>query len=272
VISGEGIIGFNTDSLKKMKSHLSRFFESIRIVVYVRDPQSWASSKAQQLVKRGKTSLATMCDPDAIAARRSPIVPLYRVRLEPFLDLFGRSSVDIRVYDRSRLMGGDVISDFCAAIGEPGLESDLIVSVENTSLSYEAVLLADVCGAYLATSGEHEYLATPGREGLRSGLEIFRNRLMHLKGTRFVLPQETLNQVREATADDVAWLRTIMGEDVFTEEYRPAVSTSGPDWSRTTLLDLVALVDNLLSDKKGGQSHRKDHASRSPRGRTEGRA
>src|SRR5918995_6147980 len=141
VISAEMLFWFRPKHVAAMKAHLSPFFDEMRVIVYVRDPVSWASSNVQQIMKHTKQTLDQVCDPEAIAAGESPIVPSYRAGLEPYIQLFGREAVDIRVFDRGSFIGGDLISDFCAALGQPSLAGDLTGEIRNQSLSYEAVLL-----------------------------------------------------------------------------------------------------------------------------------
>ncbi len=78
--------------------------------MYVRDPYEFATSAFLQRLKSG----STLDNP----RRRLPL-PEYRNKLQPYIDAFGRENVDIRIFDRRRFIGGDLISDFLAAIGEP---------------------------------------------------------------------------------------------------------------------------------------------------------
>jgi hypothetical protein len=233
VISAEMLFGFKRKHVAAMKEHLSRFFDDMRIIVYVRDPISWASSNAQRVMKHSPQTLDQVCSPKAIAAGESPIIPSYRAGLEPYIEAFGREAVDIRLFDRSRFVGGDLISDFCAALGEPGLAANLTGEIRNPSLSYEAVLLVDQYKALLAARND---------QALPTKVAVFHKRMKGLEGTRFVLPRETLEQVRAAVADDVAWLRGIMNADVFVDTYPPEAA-SGPAWSASTLRRLAEIID-----------------------------
>jgi hypothetical protein len=233
VISAEMLFWFRPKHVAAMKAHLSPFFDEMRIIVYVRDPVSWASSNVQQIMKHSKRTLEEVCNPEAIATGESPIIPSYRAGLEPYIQLFGREAVDIRVFDRGSFIGGDLISDFCAAVGAPSLAGGLTGEIRNPSLSYEAVLLVDQYKTLLAARDEQDLL---------SKVATFHKRMKGLEGTRFVLPRETLEQVRTAVADDVGWLRGVMNADVFADSYPPEAA-NGPAWSASTLRRLAEMID-----------------------------
>ena len=233
VMSAEMLFWFRPKHVAAVKAHLSPYFDRIRIVAYVRDPVSWASSNVQQIMKHTKQTLEEVCDPKAIAAGESPIVPAYRAGLESYIQLFGREAVDIRLFDRGSFVGGDLISDFCAAVGEPSLAGGLTGRIRNPSLSYEAVLLVDQYKASLAAREDQNLLAK---------VATFHKRMEGLEGTRFVLPRETLEQVRTAVADDVGWLRGIMKADIFADSYSTEAA-NGPAWSASTLRQLAELID-----------------------------
>jgi hypothetical protein len=233
VMSGEMLFGFRREQVAAMREHLSRFFDEIRVIVYVRDPISWASSNAQQVLKNSSRTLDDICELEAIAAGDSSIVPYYRAGLEPYLEAYGRQAVDIRLFDRSHFINGDLIADFCAAIGEPSLASSLTGAVRNPSLCYEAVLLVDEYKALLAARSD---------QALSSKVAAFHKRMKSLEGTRFALPRETLESVWVAVADDVAWLRQIMNAEVFKDTHPPEAAAR-PAWATTTLRQLVEMID-----------------------------
>ena len=53
VISGQGLVKYNRKQCERVRDFVSPYFDEVRIVVYVRDPTTWASSRAQENMKRG---------------------------------------------------------------------------------------------------------------------------------------------------------------------------------------------------------------------------
>ena len=83
----------------------------VRIVMYVRRQDDFLESAWQQWeVKRGGSLLAWMIRCIGIHGNWLEI-------LTPWADTFGDDHTVVRVYDRRRLAGGDVFTDFCAVLG-----------------------------------------------------------------------------------------------------------------------------------------------------------
>lgn len=83
----------------------------VRIVMYVRRQDDFLESAWQQWeVKRGGSLLAWMIHCIGIHGNWLEI-------LTPWADTFGDDHTVARVYDRRRLAGGDVFTDFCAVLG-----------------------------------------------------------------------------------------------------------------------------------------------------------
>lgn len=99
----------------------------VKIVIYLREQLDWLSSFYQQAVK-ARLVTATL---DVFAERYDPD---YVAVLAPWERVFGRENVVVRVYDRARLVDGDVVADFLSVIGVgpgevPTLEGDANPSI-----------------------------------------------------------------------------------------------------------------------------------------------
>lgn len=241
VLSGEGLYGFGRERAERLREHLSDHFDNIRIIVYIRDPLSWASSLAQNAIKNGHTTLATIYNSETAGKGISSFLVEYRRNIEPYIDVFGRDFVDMRVFDRTRFADGDLLADFCSAIGRPEIFSEIPKLFLNTSLCYESTILV---------SQYNERFGAPDIKPSRPDLMAFRKRLDGIEGTRFSLPKEILEHVWLAVADDVAWLREEMGEDVFGEAYPPEAIT-GPIWSTATLQQIHRTGIELIAGADG---------------------
>jgi hypothetical protein len=104
VISGETMSSFETADFERLRDAIAPHTRAIRVLAYLRDPLGFASSMFQQMVKNGQKTFSV---PDL----------KYRPRLEPALRVFGLDAVDVVMFDKDTLPGGDVITDFCARIG-----------------------------------------------------------------------------------------------------------------------------------------------------------
>ncbi|MEJ1160231.1 hypothetical protein [Prosthecomicrobium sp. N25] len=269
VISGEGFFNMTEAEIAAFHALLTRHFDEIRIVAYLRDPLSWASSRAQENVKHGHTvaelTESVETDPDT-----SPIVPQYRRRLGGWIDAFGRAAVDIRVFDKRRFRDGDLIADFCAAIGaDPRVAGLLPRPWNNPRTSHEALLLIEAHYRLLAsrhagrtTTKERRKAAKKGRRaGAEDGPDLgdiatdpdiralafwFRDDVRKIPGTPFSLPRPVLDRIWALVQDDLAWLRVETGDPALFADAWPPRESTAPAWSAETLLPLVERLDRSV--------------------------
>lgn len=96
-----------------------------RILAYVRSPVLYYLSKAQQKLKGGWGLVLPR------HFRQLDAIEAYRA-------CFG-VGMEIRTFERNKLLAGDVVSDFAEWIGHPELVSQFSVEEENTSISAEAM-------------------------------------------------------------------------------------------------------------------------------------
>lgn len=229
VVSGEGFFGFSTDEVAKVKAVLASEFDRVRIVAYVRDPISWASSRAQQAVKTGRSTEAELIEDVDRRGRDALIVAGYGA-LRSYVAVFGREAVICRPFDRSAFTGGDLISDFLATIGRPDLAGRVQSRVSNPSLSQEAVQLL---GAFQARRDRENVFAPAVAERLR-------RRLAAVPGQSYVLPPAVLQKVYECARDDVDWLHREFGLELVRGAPRfPEARTTLDPRTADGIVDLV---------------------------------
>lgn len=97
--------------ISRLAGLLSPRFDTIEIIVYLRQQISYAISNYSTLIKSGGTR-ADILPPDRLNAD-------YRAMLTDWQDGFGKAQLSVRLFDRAWLTGGDVVTDFCAATGLP---------------------------------------------------------------------------------------------------------------------------------------------------------
>jgi hypothetical protein len=172
------------------------------------------------------------------------MLPAYRRDLEPYINLYGRDNVDIRIFDRQHFVGGNLMTDFSAAIGEPALGEELPDEVRNAALCYEGVLL---------TSEFHRAMTQRGEEIPRKSFKKLQRRLKNLTGAKFGLPAPIAAEVRARVADDIAWLRETLHANVFDT---PPASGAEPVWSDAVLQRVAKIVRKQRDGAEGDSSEK----------------
>ncbi len=94
----------------------ARGFE-LRIVVYLRRQDQFLHSWWAQRVKTARGECGRMRWSEMLARADEWMELDYHAHLERIAACFGRDAIDVRVYDRARFAGGDVVMDFLGAIG-----------------------------------------------------------------------------------------------------------------------------------------------------------
>ena len=200
VISGEGLssTSFPESCVTRFAAAIRPDFERVQVIVYVRHPFSYASSASQQLIRHGKT-IERM--------RRRPPRAAYRLRIEKYVNVFGKDNVDIRLYDEAAFLNNDLVTDFLSTIVGEGqaraIGSRLKAVRRNVSLSNEAVHIIDAINRM-----------PPSRDAGRQDAERARSAadyLQRLSGEPFRLDRGSLERYAGEIADDVAWLSELTG-------------------------------------------------------------
>jgi len=114
VMSGEHLSSRLLDDreVQWLKDHLSPFFKTIRIVVYVRRQDDFLLSTYSTSIKSGSTRELAPPNERLVQFRYNHWELLTR-----WARIFGRENILCRKYEKSALKSGDVVDDFLAAAG-----------------------------------------------------------------------------------------------------------------------------------------------------------
>lgn len=127
ILSGEEMCRFTPGEVARMGAFLRPYCRQIRVIAYVRDWVSYASSVFQQVVRHRKVQ------------NLHAVRPQYRLKFEPYLEVFGADAVTLVPFAPDRFRGGSILTDFCDRVGiDP---AGIAQQTRNKSLSTEAVAL-----------------------------------------------------------------------------------------------------------------------------------
>jgi hypothetical protein len=125
ILSGEGLAGLPRSGVQALHDFLTPHCRQIRLLAYVRDPISFASSALQQRIKGGST-------------RFQVPAPFYRRRFAKFLKVFGADAMEFVRFAPDAFCENDIIADFCHRVGIPRQNA---AEESNSSLSASSVSL-----------------------------------------------------------------------------------------------------------------------------------
>lgn len=189
ILSSEAFMRGGRDGL----SRFARIFGDaylIRPVFYARDPVSHSNSMAQQKIKAGQKSY------DELAAK-PPVIPLRKL-IETLNAVFGAEAVILRKFAPSAFRRGDLVTDFCHAIGREAAAQGLETVRKNDSISLEAAFRIE---AHRKATGDRAFIKAHDPR-------------FAVAGEKFTLPPAALETVRTRTRNDLSWLRATYGIDL----------------------------------------------------------
>ncbi|MCC5974951.1 MAG: hypothetical protein JJT81_12980 [Rubellimicrobium sp.] len=107
------------EAIGAMKHLLDRHADSYRVIVYLREQSSLARSFYSTLIKGGRTT-----DFAEFLPTVRPGDPYFDpvVALRPWREVFGSEALEIRLFLRDRLKGGDILQDFFGIVA-PDLDT-----------------------------------------------------------------------------------------------------------------------------------------------------
>lgn len=188
---------FPEEAMARAAAFFGGFSDRIEAVAYARPPLAFMTSAYLQRLRELK--------PAALDFAPETLWPNYRDRFEKLDTVFGPEAVTLRAFDRATLEGGDVVRDFLGLI-DPALAQTIPILRSNDALSLPALSLLY---ARLAVETGEDAGFTPEETSRLGGLVA--RRLRPLTGPRLVIDPGVLEPVRDAHAEDLAWMEARLG-------------------------------------------------------------
>ncbi|HYZ32360.1 MAG TPA: hypothetical protein VE684_08780, partial [Crenalkalicoccus sp.] len=105
-------------SVERLKQLLAPLFEEIRIVVYLRRQDEAAVSRYSTALRAGGETSFALLPPPGEEGRLYDLAAI----LDRYGAVFGPDAITPRIFERSRLVAGDVVRDFLEVCGIRGIE------------------------------------------------------------------------------------------------------------------------------------------------------
>ena len=228
VFSAERISSAADKAIKRMHAKFEPIFSNLDVYAYVRAPDAFLASMMQQSAKTGSDKFQLTW-------------PQYRKRFERLDRIFGREHVNLRLFDKSRFHGGDVVSDFAQWTDLP-LTNKMDMQ-RNSSVSAAGFALI------ACLRRNHVQEAKSKESALREQQVV--QALRHLESVPFALCPDLVAREIEKQADDLAWMEDRLGEALpigSTSHSEDAVLISSSD----DLKCAAAQFSHLLTDENLG--------------------
>ena len=248
IISGEGFSHSTTSAVRSFYEFVEPYFDTFKIILYAREPISFAKSCAQQFIKNGKT-FAQIVEgsltqpiyerPMSAPAKNGPepILPNYKSRLAPFVDVFGKENIIVRNFSGG-LIGSDVITDFLTSvlnINHEKLEFDYNKFRKNNGLDHDFAWFLEQLNRsyppYDFSMGRVKF----NKNRPRSLMPVISNASSDRK---FRLLNFDFEKLLSNAMPDILWLKDLtQGEVDYTDIVAPKIETRPPPNFPDSLID-----------------------------------
>ena len=189
IISGEDISVLPADNLKVLKCLLDSYFDTIKVYIYIRDPHSFISSDFQELIKNGLSGVGFN------RLFSGVIYPDYQKIISKFDTVFEQTNVDVRLFDKNSLIGGDVVQDFICTLD---LDETIKTSSTNVSLSLEEASILYLFNNYYL-------LNKVMNQELNAQLLKLRSLIQSLAANKFELSSQLTKELIASHLSDIEW-------------------------------------------------------------------
>lgn len=227
IVSGEDITMLTLDNLTRLKEYLRSISNKIRVVIYVRNPETWAVSVIQEKIKGGFTYVQSFQESLGIVRAN------FQHHVGKFIEVFERNNVNVYQFEKAIEHEFGLVGHFLTDLGFNHQE----ISEFNMFKSNESVSM--LAGSILSYLNEKVPLIVNGKlHEKRTEGDI--TPLLAIRGSKFSIPYNDKKKLYEISRDDVKWLKSNFGID-YSKEPQPAES-------------IIEFTDEVISDIKTAYS------------------
>ena len=139
-----------TEEVQRLRDLLSKYFGSIRVLVYIRRQDRLAASLYSTKIRYGAS-----WDLPILPGKRAQSSHYYNyeILLRQYIEVFGRENITVRIFEKPRLAQGDVIRDYCESVGIDESQTKG-PDVKNPSLSPAALMVLGTLNERAPKRGE----------------------------------------------------------------------------------------------------------------------
>jgi hypothetical protein len=206
IISGEDISVLDPEGIENLKNYLIQSTNAevaIKVILFCRNPITYARSHIQQCVKGGSVL------EDEIDAYFSFVRTHYQTRLANFLTAFPKDSITVARYEDAISHQYGLLGGFLSAIrADPRLAKGFDKKMLNKSLSYESIIIINAINKNLPRFKDNA--PNPQRSGYRHDL------IRRISGTKFDFDAEFNRRIWTESHEDMCWLHENFSSSEYT--------------------------------------------------------
>lgn len=166
IISAEGLSILNKNGVLELRDFTKKYFDTVKIIVYVREVEGYINSFMQQRIKEGVTTL------DKFNYIKDS--QYYKDCIENYVQIFGKENIIVRVFDKKFFKNGNLIEDFFDSLGIDINIGKLKIRTTNESLGQNAVIFLSEYNKMYPTLINNEVNKNRGLNNPNSGYQLIK--------------------------------------------------------------------------------------------------
>ncbi len=197
LLSGEGLSKWRINEVEAFRDWLAAFAEQVKIVTFIREPFSWATSVAQQTLKSGRLLEMSYHNPYSLKETIEGITPWFTT--------YGKEAFKALDFNEACQHPHGILGAFLeiAELPQSFLEVAPTNHHANTSFCAGAAFLLN------ALNKVHPLVLDGKINPLRRSEKI--HHIQNLRGSKFQLPPAVLKIVKEKSKEAAQWLQETFG-------------------------------------------------------------
>lgn len=219
--------------LEAVKAYCDKWAENTTVIVYLREQASLAMSLYSTFIKSGGVEFNTL---ELLREGQLPEKLNFKSMLQKWQACFPEQ-IKVRLFDKSTLIDGDAISDFCHQIGLGGQTADLKIRRENETLSLAGVELLSVINNVLPNFIDG--LKNPARRALIADFANFDD--PNVFG-RLGFRDSELKEIHNICRSSNAWVRN----NFFPDQERLFSPQQGRENGPAKSIDIIELAALII--------------------------
>ncbi len=228
--------------LTRLKALFDEVFEKVTIVCYLREQAAFSESAYSAAIKAGYKEGLEAIDPHVMVKNS---YYNYQLLLEPWIQIFGIDSLNVREFSKSRFRSQGLLQDFAGIFSrECSNELNFSIPKENESLSIIGQQLGRILNARIP-----RYKNGGGIDPLHHEVMTFLTTNFSGNGQR--LCDEERNGINQAFAPSNKWVSDNFwnGRDGYFIERAGTITDTNPDSEHISLV-FTAMLDLLVQSRK----------------------
>ena len=223
IVSSEFLLELDSHAIERLKVYLEKFFDEIKVIVYIRHPIDHISSAINEQIKQGHYSLDKAYE---IHSKGKEYTKVLR-----WLNIFGKDNMIARPFEKEQFRNQDLVDDFLSLVSPEETLKVKKIANQNVTLSYPAIEIANQLLKF-----------APSFSPNRANSDY----LFNIKGIKYKVPKNVCQTLLDNSQEAFRQVQDVL-DITFVKDYTPAEDITKDDIYSDDTIFSIAKEFNRIS-------------------------